>query len=133
MQSGEYAYGGMQFDKCVNTTAYTGVQFTLGGTAAGCDLFIYVQTFDEQSTSNHGGCTTGCYSFPQMKIAIDTAPVVVHFSDLTGGMPVGADLIKAQIVGLQWQFQSPAGVDGGAQPACTGIDMTIDDIQFITN
>ena len=133
IQPGEYGYGGMQFDKCVNTTTYTGIQFTLGGTAAGCDLAIYAQTFDEQGTANHGGCSTGCYSFPSKKITIDTVPVVVHFTDFTGGLPATPDLFKAQIVGFQWQFQSPAGTDGGAQPACTNIDMTIDDVQFITN
>jgi hypothetical protein len=138
VQSGEYAYGGMQFDKCVNTTTYTGVSFTLGGNAAGCDLFLLVQTFDQQAATNHGGCPTGgsCYSFPKKQLTIDpsgSGTVTVHFTDLTGGLPTDPAAIKAEIVGLQWQFQSPSGVDGGPQPACNNIDVTVDDVAWVTD
>jgi hypothetical protein len=135
---GQYGFGLLSFDKCVNTTKYAGVQFTIGGTTGGCDLLLFVQTFEQQGVSNRGGCADGssCYRFPSKKldpVTSSPAPMTVLFTDLTGGAPVGADLIKAEIVGLQWQFQSPAPTDpdGGAQPACTGIDVTIDDVQFV--
>jgi hypothetical protein len=138
VQSGEYAYFGMQFDRCVNTTTYTGVSFTLGGTAAGCDLFLLVQTFDQQGASNHGGCPSGgsCYSFPKKQITVDpsgSGTVTVHFADLTGGLPLEPAAIKAEIVGLQWQFQSPSGVDGGPQPECDNIDVTVDDVTWVSD
>jgi hypothetical protein len=131
--SGEYGYGGMQFDRCVNTTTYTGIQFTLTGTTAGCDLFVYAQTYDQQAISNKGGCAADCYNFPKKQITVDTAPITVHFGEFTGGFPATGDLIKAQIVGLQWQLQSPAGADGGAQPACNDVDITIDDVKFVSD
>lgn len=138
VQSGEYAYAGMQFDKCVNTTTYTGLSFTLGGTAAGCDFFLLVQTFEQQAASNHGGCPAGgsCYSFPKKTLTIDpsgSGTVTVHFADLTGGVPTDPAAIKAEIVGLQWQFQSPSGVDGGPQPACNNIDVTVDDVAWVSD
>ena len=137
--AGDYGGGGLSFDSCVNTTTYTGVQFTLGGTTGGCDVYFQVQTFVEQGIANKGGCDpsaagASCYSFPQMKLASPTGMVTVHFSDLAGGMPTGASAIAAQIVGLQWQFQSAApATAGGPQTDCTGINLTIDDVQFVSN
>jgi hypothetical protein len=134
--AGDYAGGGVMFSLCVNTTVYTGVSFTLGGTAAGCDIYFAVKTWDEQGSTNGGGCTTAdggsCYSFPQVKVAIGTdttVPIVVHFSDLTGGMPTP---IAMQIVGFQWQLQSATPPDGGTQAACTNAELTVDNISFVT-
>lgn len=136
LAAGEYGFGLLSFDKCVNTTHYTGVQFTLGGTAGGCDFLFLLQTFDQQGVTNRGGCTTGCYHFPQVKIPVSATPTVVsvHFADLAGtGMPDTADGMKAQIVGLQWQFQPAAPVGDAGQIACDGIDVTIDDVSFTTD
>jgi hypothetical protein len=134
IRAGDYGFGLLSFDKCVNTATYAGVRFTLGGTTGGCDLLLLLQTFDQQSVGNKGGCTTGCYHFPQTKIQVGSAPVTVLFTDLANtGMPAAAADMKTQIVGLQWQLQSPGpSTDGGAQPACAGIDLTIDDVQFVT-
>ena len=136
LAAGEYGFGLLSFDKCVNTTKYTGVQFTVGGTAGGCDFLFLLQTFDQQGVSNRGGCTTGCYHFPQLKVAVPAIPTVVsvHFADLAGtGMPATADAMKSQIVGLQWQFQPAAPVGDAGQIACDGIDVTIDDVGFTTD
>jgi hypothetical protein len=136
IQPGNYGFGVLNFDRCVNTAKYTGIQFTLSGTTAGCDLVFLLQTFEQQSVANRGGCgaTTLCFRFPQKKISIGAQPAVIRFTDLeNSGLPAGAAAMKAEIVGLQWQFQSPTPVDGGAQPACFGIDLKIDDIQFVSN
>jgi len=135
--SGDYAGGGLAFGPCVNASTYTGVQFTLGGTAAGCDLYFQVQTYDAQGSANGGGCAAdggvGCYSFPQYKVPSPNGQVMVHFSDLTGGMPVGAAALSAQMVGLQWQLNSPPppAVDGGLQVSCDNISLTITGVKFI--
>lgn len=131
--SGDYAGGGLSFGQCVNTTTYTGVQFTLGGTSAGCELYFQVQTYDAQGTANGGGCSaaTGCYIFPQKMIAPTPGPVTVHFADLAGGMPTGATAIAAQIVGLQWQMQSPPPPASGLQVSCGNVGLTITDVSFV--
>ncbi|MGB8298896.1 MAG: hypothetical protein WCG85_25995 [Polyangia bacterium] len=133
--AGDYAGGGMSFDQCVNTTVYTGVQFTLGGTVAGCDLYAYVQTFDEKEPGQGqvGGCTTGCYVFPGEKLTSTTGAVTVHFSDLKGGQLITATSIANEIVGLQWQFNSPAPVGDGGQSGCTGVALTITNVSFVSN
>jgi hypothetical protein len=129
----DYAGGGMSFDQCVNTTVYTGVQFTLGGTVAGCDLYFYVQTFDEKGSGpgQVGGCTTGCYVFPGEKLTSTTGAVTVHFSDLKGGQLTTATSIANEIVGLQWQFNSPAPVGDAGQSGCTGIALTVTNVSFV--
>jgi hypothetical protein len=132
--AGDYSGGGMSFDQCVNTSTYTGVQFTLGGSTAGCDLYFDVQTFDEQGTANKGGCTgSSCYAFPNEKLTSTAGTVTVHFSDLTGGVLTTQSAIRNEIVGLQWQFQSPAPVGDGGQPGCTGIALTIANVSFVSN
>lgn len=131
----DYAGGGLSFDQCVNTTVYTGVQFTLGGTVAGCDLYFYAQTFDEKGSGpgQVGGCTTGCYVFPGVKLTSTTGPVTVHFSDLKGGQLTTATSIANEIVGLQWQFNSPAPVGDAGQSGCTGIALTVTNVSFVSN
>jgi hypothetical protein len=36
-------------------------------------------------------------------------------------------------VGLQWQFQSPAPAGDGGQLGCTGINLTITGVSFVSN
>ncbi len=135
VDSGDYGGGGLAFDQCADATAYGGVQFTLGGSTGGCDVVLQVQTFVEKPTTGTpaGGCTTACYSFPQLKLATTSGSVTVRFADLMGGMPTGATEIAKQVVGLQWQFQSPPPppVDGGLQVSCGNISMSITDVKFV--
>ena len=132
--AGDYSGGGLSFDVCVNTSTYTGVTFTLGGSVAGCDLYFDVQTFEEKPAGpgQVGGCATGCYVFPSTKLQSTTGAVTVHFTDLAGGLPAPASIAK-EVVGLQWQFQSPAPVGDGGQLGCTGINLTITNVSFVSN
>jgi hypothetical protein len=134
--AGDYAGGGLSFGAtCVDTSTWTGVSFTLGGTSGGCDILFQVQTFDEQVPANHGGCvSTSCYVWPYTKVQIGSAPITVHFSDLTSSLPVGDPAIAKQIVGLEWQLESPAPpAADAAQPACPGAELLIDNVQFVSN
>jgi hypothetical protein len=123
----DYAGGGLSFDECVNASAYSGVQFTLGGSTGGCDLIFNVQTFDEKpaGTNQVGGCTSGCYSFPNVKLTSTSGPVTVPFSTLSGGQLIVATALQNEMVGLQWQFQ-PSGATG-----CDGINLTITNVSFV--
>jgi hypothetical protein len=113
------------------------VTFTLSGTTAGCDLFFEIQTFSQQSTANMGGCntaTTSCFQFPKVKVTVGAAPIVVRFTDLANtGQPATAAALAAEMLGLQWQLQSPAPPAGGVQQPCTGVNLGIDSVAFTTN
>jgi hypothetical protein len=131
----DFGNGGLSFDRCVNSSTYTGVQFTLGGTVAGCNLRFQVQTFDEKPAGDNqvGGCTANCYVFPSTVLQTTTGVVTVRFADLTGGQLTTASAIANEIVGLQWQLESPAPVGDGGQLGCTGVKLTVDDVSFISN
>ena len=134
--AGDFGGGGMSFDSCVNTSTYTGVQFTLGGTAAGCNLKFQLQTFSQQADTNGGGCPAAgsCYGFPNEVLQSTTGPVVVKFADLAlTGKPVAAADMAKEIVGLQWQFESPGPVGDAIQLGCTGIALTITNVLFVSN
>jgi hypothetical protein len=136
VNAADYAGGGMSFDTCVNSTNWTGIQFTLGGTADGCTITFQLQTESQEPPTNKGTCTaTQCYQFPQLKVTIPTdgSATVVHFADLNGtGMPAMPTDFEKEMFGLQWQFTSAAPPDGGVQVGCMP-NMTITDVRWTTN
>lgn len=125
----DYAGGGLAFDACVNTTKYSGVQFVMGGNAAGCNVHLQLQTYSQQASENRGGCVQdagSCYQFPRFSLPSSGGAITVHWTDLAStGMPDTAAQIAAEIVGIQFQLQADSGV------ACTGFDLTFDDVQFV--
>jgi hypothetical protein len=132
----DYAGGGMAFGTCVDSTNWTGIQFTLGGTSNGCSITFQLQTESQEPTSAKGTCTaSSCYNFPQVPITIPATagtPTIVKFSDLAGtGMPSAAADFEKEMFGLQWQFTSAAPPDGGMQVGCSP-DMTITDVMWVS-
>lgn len=122
-----YIGAGMSLDgACANATDYKGIQFTLGGTVAGCDLIFQLRTYAQLPTSSNGVCASDCYQFPQIRLPTTTGMIVIAFATLADtGQPAAAADIAKSIMGLQWQLQSPAG------KACTGVKMTVDDVKFV--
>ena len=126
-----YARGGLQFDSCVNTTTYTGIQFTIAGSTGGCDVWFQLQTYAELPTYAKGGCASNCDKLPQKKVTPRPTPTTVLFADLENtGIPAMAADLAAQIVGLRWNLQVAAnsGVDAGQSPC--SFNLTIDDVKF---
>jgi hypothetical protein len=131
----DYAGGGLAFATCVDSSSWTGVQFTLGGTSDGCDITFQLQTESQEPPSNKGTCPGSCYNFPQVKVTIPTdgTPTVIKFSDLMGtGMPSASLDFEKEMFGLQWQFTSVAPPDGGVQVGCMPM-MTISDVMWTTS
>ena len=128
----DYAGGGLRFSQCVNTTSWTGVQFTLGGNVGSCELYFQIKTFAEQPISSGGGCVANCFDFPQVKIQVAAQPITIHFRDLVGGKPDGGAAIAMQILGLEWQINGANAVSGALQ-TCANVELTIDKVQLVTN
>jgi hypothetical protein len=127
-----YARGGLQFDSCVNTTTYTGIQFTIAGSTGGCDVWFQLQTYAELPTYAKGGCASYCDGLPQKRIIPRPTPTTILFSDLENtGIPATASGMAAEIVGLRWNVQLAAssGVDAG-QNQCS-FSLTVDDVKFV--
>ena len=126
-----YAGGGLQFDRCVDTAVYTGVEFRLSGSAGGCDVYFQLATYDEQPTYAKGGCATDCEDFPQEKVTPRSTPTTVLFAELANtGFPASAAAMAAQIMGLRWNLQLPAGPFDAGQNPCN-FNLTVDDVRFV--
>jgi hypothetical protein len=126
-----YAGGGLQFDSCVNTTVYTGVEFLLSGSTGGCDVYFQLLTYAEQPTFAKGGCAVHCEDFPEKKVTPRSTPTTVLFSELANtGSPADAASMAAQIMGVGWNVPlPPSTVDAGQNP-CT-FNLTVDDVRFV--
>jgi hypothetical protein len=122
-----YAGFGMYFDSCTNASAFTGLQFTVGGDLGMCTLELQVQTNSDkkvETSSMKGTCTAAtCASATVKNLTVTPGqPITVHWTDLTGAAP--AAFSAAEIDALQWQLTTSTG--------CTP-NFTIDDIKFIKN
>ena len=129
--SESYAGGGLQFDLCVDTAVYTGVEFLLTGSTGGCDVYFQLATYAEQPTFAKGGCAVDCEDFPQKKVTPRATPTTVLFAALANtGFPASAAAMAAQIMGIRWNLQLPAGpVDAGQNPC--SFNLTVDDVKFV--
>jgi hypothetical protein len=126
-----YAGGGMHFDSCVNTTTYTGVQFTLTGTSGGCALYFDLETYSQQAIGERGGCASYCYQFPRMAVSPRSTPITVLFSALAGtGIPTSAAAMASEIMGMRWQLELAPGQGDAGQMDCT-YNLTVDDVKFV--
>jgi hypothetical protein len=126
-----YAGGGMHFDSCVNTTTYTGVQYTLTGTSGGCALYFDLQTYAQQAINERGGCASYCYHFPRTMVTPSSTPITVLFSELAGtGIPSSAAAMASEIMGMRWQVESAPGQVDAGQTDCS-FSLSVDDVRFV--
>ncbi len=127
----------VQFNNCVDASAFTGVQFTLSGSFSGCSLTYAtgdVEHEDVTKSSTFASGPAGSY-VPQYKIAagdLSSTPRTIKLpfvgTDIQGNPPIPIDPTK--LIFTLWQFIVPvAADDGSATPACTA-SVAIDDIKF---
>jgi hypothetical protein len=126
-----YAGVVVYFDLCTDAARFTGVQFTVAGDLGGCALELQVNTNSDkliEPSGMKGTCAATCTNPHKNNIVVTgTAPqpIVVHWTDITGGTPVPFGATSNQeLVALQWQLTSAT--------SCTA-DITIDDIVWTTN
>ncbi|HEY7374260.1 MAG TPA: hypothetical protein VIF57_19010 [Polyangia bacterium] len=137
---GDYAGGGLAFDRCIDASAFNALRFTAyiaSGDLTGCPFVSQVQTFEQRplNASPPGGCDQdagSCYSLPSAPVTLTTSPqtFTLPFASFT---PAGTNPLGGQIVALQWQLTSGDAPDdaGSPQPSCTA-EIRIDDIDFVT-
>jgi hypothetical protein len=128
-----YGGGGLTFMSCVTAASFTQVQFSIYGSASGCNLEMQIQTFDQRPTSQTppGGCDQAggesCFNFPTRAQITDvssaipaSSPRVVRtaLTDFSNWSAANA----GQVVGLQWQLTSNNG--------CSA-DLTIAGARFV--
>ena len=126
-----YAGVGLQFDSCVDTAVYSGVEFLLSGSTGGCDVYFQLETYAELPIFAKGGCAVHCEDFPEKKVTPRATPTTVLFSALANtGSPASAAAMASQIVGMRWNLQEPAGPTDAGQSSCS-FNLTVDDVKFV--
>jgi hypothetical protein len=119
----------LYFNNCVDAHAFSGIEFTVGGTVSGCTV-QYSANYtgaDATATDPKGSCTlASCYS-PQKTLTIPATPtqMQIAWADTgTNGSPVGP-VDPTALTSTQWQFTIPAA---GTSP-CTA-NLTITNVKF---
>ena len=127
----------IQFDSCIDASAFTGVQFTISGSFSGCSMTYAtgdVGHEDMAISSTFASGQAGSY-VPQDKISagdLSSTPRTIKQpfvgTDIQGNPPTPID--PAKLILTLWQFIVPvAADDGSSTPACTA-SVTIDDVKF---
>ena len=119
-----YAGFGMDFDACVDASAYSGVAFSIGGAIGAMgQAVLQARTSSNLSTSNGGECASSCKNNEaEYTVPSSSGTVSVSWAQLVDGTPVSpAD--PGELIGFQWQFHCPT--DG----ACA-LDVTLDNLRF---
>jgi hypothetical protein len=131
--AGGYAGGRVNFDSCVDATAFTAVQFTAtltSGSLTNCVWQVQIQTQDKRpstATNPTGGtCTTNCEQYPAATLAAATATATTFTTQFSSFNNASSIMTRSQIAGLQWQVNS--GNNGAG--ACT-VELRIDNVRFV--
>ena len=127
----------VSFNKCIDASGFTGVQFTISGSFFGCTMQYATGDVEHQDITVGSTFATGpAGSYPpQNRIAADdltSAPrtIKVPFvgNDIQGSPRTRLDTTR--LISTLWQFSVPvAAEDGDDNPLCTG-SVTIDDVKF---
>jgi hypothetical protein len=133
--AGQWAGGRLNFDSCVDASAFNSVQFTVAvasGSLTNCSLQVQIQTQDKRPSSatmpSGGTCTTNCEQYPASVLnpqptGTTATTYTVQFSSFNNASSV---MTRSQIAGLQWQANS--GNNG--QGTCTA-ELRIDNVRFV--
>jgi hypothetical protein len=135
----QYVGTGLFFNDCIDATAFTGVQFTIGGSFSGCTMQYATADVEHEDATTDAFMATGpAGSYPpQTTLAasgITPTPqtLMMPFTSSTIFGSPQTPIDKTKLVALVWQFTVPTGApttaDGGT-PACVA-DITIDNVTF---
>jgi hypothetical protein len=117
---------------CLDASAYTGIKFTIAGDLGTCRLSFEAIPSEDSAVVNNGSglavntCTAASCITPSLG-PILPGTTVVHFADLSGGVPLPTVDPKA-LVGVGWQLDAPT--DGS--PPCSA-SFTVTDVSFIND
>jgi hypothetical protein len=126
------------FNKCVDATAFTGLQFSLRGSLSGCTFGQATQdsahlrySGAETGPLQHGTGAPGAHPNSTVLTPDQITPepqiLMIPFAAQTGGVPA-TPTDKSKLTWLDWVFKLDPQTAGGPT-SCTA-DLTIDDVRF---
>ena len=114
-----YGGGGLTFFSCVTVASFTSIAFDVYGSAAGCNVQLQIQTYDQRPVDQTppGGCKadggSSCFGFPVKSQVVDLSSAVASpgktVSTTLASFTNWSASTAGQVVGLQWQFTSTGG------------------------
>jgi hypothetical protein len=101
---------------CVDATAYTGIEFTIGGTInASCTVQFSINDSEHDVVGNgdlKASGATGSYA-PQVFVTVPAQPMMLRVPFIGPGAPAGGMPATAidpkKLTGVQWQFTIASG------------------------
>ncbi len=125
------------FNRCVDASAFTGVQFSIRGAVSGCRLAeatqdsAHLYSRGSTSTARYGSGPQGAHPnatfFTADQITSTAQTVTMPFAAQTGGVPEGPT-DKSKLTFIDWAFHVDPSASGG--PTACVADLTIDDVRF---
>ncbi|MEP6653385.1 MAG: hypothetical protein ABJA82_08510 [Myxococcales bacterium] len=125
------------FEKCIDASAFTGVQFSISGSLSGCTLSQATQDSAHlygrgpTSAARYGSGQLGSHPNATLLTAdqITSAPqtVMMPFAAQTGGLPE-TPTDPSKLTFINWVFKVDPPSAGG--PTACVADLTIDDVRF---
>ena len=127
----------LQFNSCIDATAFTGVEFTISGSFSGCGLTYAASDVEHEDATLSSAFSTGpAGSYPPHSslVAGDVTPTSRTLRQPFVGREIQGSpytpIDPARLVLMVWQFIVPvAADDGSATPNCSG-ELTIDNVRF---
>ena len=131
----------VSFDKCIDASAFTGVQFTISGSFSGCSIGYATADSEHADSTFSPGIPNatgpaGSYAPSAQLTAAQVTPTPMTISmpfhgagaPSYGNPAVAVDPTK--LGGVEWAFTIPAAAAGdGGTPMCTAT-LTIDNVRF---
>jgi hypothetical protein len=120
--------------KCIDATAFIGVQFTISGSFSGCTMQYYASDDahqDDTTGAPYASGPAGSYP-PQTAITANQITSIprtmkMDFSGQLGGSPA-TPIDRAKLIVVAWQFTVDASAS--STPSSCIADLTIDDVRF---
>jgi len=127
----------LQFNSCIDASAFTGVEFTISGSFSGCGFTYAASDVEHEDATLSSAFSTGpAGSYPPHSslVAGDVTPTSRTLRQPFVGREIQGSpytpIDPARLVLMVWQFIVPvAADDGSATPNCSG-ELTIDNVRF---
>jgi hypothetical protein len=114
---------------CLDASAYTGVQFTITGDLGTCQLELSLTPSENNAVANGSvGVCSASACFGPFSGPVTAGTTVVHFADMSGGMPLPT-IDPTALNDISWNLTVPT--DGVTAPCAASF--TVSDVSFVTN
>jgi hypothetical protein len=116
------------FDRCVDASGFTGIEFSISGSLSGCSL-TYASVDPEHQFYRSGGPYPPQTPISQDDVKSEPKKIVAPFrgSEIAGSPPTPTD--PSKLAFIQWLVIAPVAADDGSAPPCAGT-VIIDDVKL---